>query len=52
MGRPRLKPQQRKSVIVTVRMTKNERIELEQKANKVGLSLSTYILRCIGEEGK
>ena len=52
MGRPPLKPQQRRSVIVTVRMTKKERIELEQKAKKVGLSLSTYILRSLCEEDK
>ena len=52
MGRPPLKPQQRKSVIVTVRMTKKEHIELEQKAKKLGLPLSTYILRCLREEGK
>ena len=51
MGRPPLKQQQRRSAIVTVRMTKKERNKLEQKAREAGLSLSGYILKCLREEG-
>ena len=50
MGRPLLKPQQRKSVIVTVRMTKKEHNELVQKAKKAEMPLSPFILRCLREE--
>ena len=45
-GRPALKPAQRRSVNVTVRMTEAERRQVENDAEKAGVSVSMYLLTC------
>jgi len=46
MGRPPLKVKDRRIAIVTLRMKKTERDELEREAKAKGLSLSSYLLEC------
>jgi len=46
MGRPPLKEKDRRTAIVTLRMKKTERDELEREAEARGLSLSSYLLEC------
>jgi len=46
MGRPPLKEKDRRTAIVTLRMKKTERDELEREAIARGLSLSSYLLKC------
>ena len=46
MGRPPLKAKDRRTKIVTLRLTKSQRKELEQDAKAKGLSISDYLLEC------
>ena len=46
MGRPPLRVKDRRTAIVTLRMKKTERDELEREAQASGLSLSSYLLEC------
>ena len=46
MGRPPLKENDKRNKIVTLRLTKSERKELEQDAKAKGLSISNYLLEC------
>ena len=46
MGRPPLKEKDKRTAIVTLRLKKGERKELEQDAKAKGLSISNYLLEC------
>ena len=46
MGRPPLKEKDKRNKIVTLRLKKSERKELEQDAKAKGLSISNYLLEC------
>ena len=46
MGRPPLKEKDRRTKIVTLRLKKSQRKELEQDAKARGLSISNYLLEC------
>ena len=46
MGRPPLKEIDKRNKIVTLRLKKSERKELEQDAKAKGLSISNYLLEC------
>lgn len=46
MGRPPLKAKDKRTAIVTLRLKKSERKELEQDAKAKGLSISNYLLQC------
>ena len=46
MGRPPLKEIDKRNKIVTLRLKKSERKELEQDAKIKGLSISNYLLEC------
>jgi len=46
MGRPPLKAKDKRTAIVTLRLKKSERNELEKEAAARGLSLSSYLLQC------
>ena len=46
MGRPPLPPQKRRESVVTLRLTKAERSQLEAEAEKAGLTMSKYLLKC------
>ncbi len=46
MGRPPLKAKDKRTAIVTLRLKKSERNELEKEAAARGLSLSSYLMQC------
>jgi predicted HicB family RNase H-like nuclease len=46
MGRPPLKPKDRRTAITTLRLTKTDRNQLEKEAAARGLSLSSYLMQC------
>jgi len=46
MGRPPLKEKDKRSKIVTLRLTLSERKELEQDAKAKVLSISNYLFEC------
>ena len=46
MGRPPLKENDKRNEIVTLRLKKSEREELEQDVKSKGLSISNYLLEC------
>jgi hypothetical protein len=46
MGRPPLKKKDRRTALVTLRMKKTERDQLEREAKAKGLSISSYLLEC------
>ena len=51
MGRPPLPPEGRRSAMVTIRMTAQERTELERESRRAGLSFSAYLLKRWREKG-
>ena len=46
MGRPPLKPKDRRSAIITVRLTETDRDLLEKQAASKNMSISSYLLYC------
>jgi uncharacterized protein (DUF1778 family) len=46
MGRPPLKAKDKRTAIVTLRLKKTDRSQLEKEAKARGLSLSSYLLEC------
>ena len=46
MGRPPLNPKDRRTAIVTLRLTKTDRELLEKQAASKGMSISSYLLYC------
>ena len=46
MGRPPLKPKDRRSAIITLRLTKTDRELLAKQAESKGMSISSYLLYC------
>jgi hypothetical protein len=46
MGRPPLKAKDKRTAMVTLRMKKTERDQLEKEATAKSLSLSSYLLEC------
>jgi hypothetical protein len=45
-GRPRKDPRERRSLTHGLRLSPNEKEELEERAEEAGLSLSAYLRRC------
>jgi len=52
MGRPPLKEKDKRTAIITLRLKRSERKELEKDAKAKGLSLSSYLLECWQKERK
>ena len=46
MGRPPLKPKDRRTALVTLRLTRADRDLLEKQAKSKGMSISSYLLYC------
>jgi len=46
MGRPPLKAKDKRTALVTLRLKKTDRNQLEKEAKASGLSLSSYLLEC------
>jgi len=46
MGRPRKKPGECRSSMVTIRMNETEHKQLKKDAQAAGLSISSYLFRC------
>jgi uncharacterized protein (DUF1778 family) len=46
MGRPPLKAKDKRTALVTLRLKKTDRNQLEKEAKARGLSLSNYLLEC------
>ena len=46
MGRPPIEPKNRRTAIVTLRLSPSQRKKLEKDAKAKGLSLSSYLLEC------
>ena len=46
MGRPPMNEKDKKVCIITVRLKKAERKQLEKEAATKGLEMSTYLLQC------
>ncbi|MHC4417098.1 MAG: plasmid mobilization protein [Planctomycetota bacterium] len=46
MGRPPLNAKDKRTAIVTLRLKKTDRNQLEKEAKARGLSLSSYLLEC------
>lgn len=46
MGRPTLKPKDRRTAIITLRLTGIDRALLLKEAKTKGLSISSYLLDC------
>jgi hypothetical protein len=46
MGRPPLKPKDKRTAIITLRLKKADRSELEKEAKAKNLTLSDYLLEC------
>jgi hypothetical protein len=46
MGRPPLKAKDKRTAIVTLRLKKTDRSQLEKEAKARGLSLSSFLLEC------
>jgi uncharacterized protein (DUF1778 family) len=46
MGRPPLKAKDKRTALVTLRLKKTDRNQLEKEAKARGLSLSSYLLEC------
>jgi hypothetical protein len=51
MGRPRLNPKDKRSAVITLRLTQEERELLEKEANAQSLSVSSYLLKCCKKGG-
>ena len=51
MGRPPLPPEERRNALVTVRLKKVDRDRLEREAEREGLTISGYLLKCWREKG-
>ncbi len=51
MGRPPLPADARRSAVITIRMKADERKQLEEEAQKAGLTMSSYLLRCWRKKG-
>ena len=52
MGRPPLKPKDRRSAITTLRLTETDRKLLEKQAGSKGMSISSYLLYCWKKGGE
>jgi uncharacterized protein (DUF1778 family) len=52
MGRPTLKPKDRRTAIITLRLTDTDRVLLLKGAKAEGLSISSYLLNCWEKAGK
>ncbi len=46
MGRPTLKPKDRRTAIITLRLKETDRGLLEKEAEVKGMSISSYLLYC------
>ena len=46
MGRPPLKAKDKRTAVITLRLKKTDRNQLEKDAKAEGLTLSSYLLRC------
>ena len=46
MGRPPLKPKDRRTAVTTLRLTETDRELLEKEAKAKGMSISSYLLYC------
>ena len=46
MGRPPMKAKDKRTALVTLRLKKTDRNQLEKEAAANGLSLSSYLLEC------
>lgn len=46
MGRPLLKPKDRRTAIITLRLTETDRVLLAKEAEAKGMSISSYLLYC------
>ena len=46
MGRPRLNPKDKRSAVITLRLTQEEKELLEKEADTQSLSVSSYMLKC------
>ena len=46
MGRPPLKDKDRRTALITLRLTPSDRKQLEREAQDKGLSLSSYLVEC------
>ena len=46
MGRPPLKAKDKRTALVSLRLKKTERDQLEKEAKAKGLSISNYLLEC------
>jgi len=51
MGRPPKKPSEKQGEIISVRMRKAERKQLERDARHAGLSLSAFLMQCWRDRG-
>ncbi len=52
MGRPPMKPSERRSIVITLRLTPAERSRLEAEAKKSGQTLSEVLMRPWRREGE
>ena len=46
MGRPPLKAEDKRTAVITLRLKRSERKQLEEDAKARGMSLSSYLLEC------
>jgi uncharacterized protein (DUF1778 family) len=46
VGRPPLKPKDRRTALITLRLKKADRDMLAREAEREGLSISSYLLKC------
>jgi hypothetical protein len=46
MGRPPLKPKDRRTSVTTLRLTESDRALLAKEAEAKGMSISNYLLYC------
>ena len=46
MGRPTLRPKDRRSAIITLRLTEKDKRSLVKQAKSKGMSISSYLLYC------
>lgn len=52
MGRPTLKPKDRRTAIITLRLRGTDRAMLLKEAQAKGLSISSYLLDCWKKAGE
>jgi uncharacterized protein (DUF1778 family) len=46
MGRPPLKPKDRRTALITLRLTETDRVLLAKEAEAKGMSISSYLFYC------